>query len=172
LKANKDFKTLTKEQEDKARAELEESGLDHLITFTLENFAYRYLETDCTRNIKAVFNGSNQYSVSSIEEDPMSALSISDPKSKKGVISLVKRFSKTKGVGLRVRYQLLCDTSDIGRSGTGLIKCSASINWNLDEDFRSDPELESIKTASIEFDDPLILRNKLALLLEDVCQIF
>lgn len=172
MKANKDFKTLTKEQEDKARAELEESGLDHLISFTLENFAYRYLETDCSKNIKAVFNGSNQYSVSSIEQDPMSALSVSDSKAKKGVISLAKRFSKTKGVGLRVRYQLLCDTSDIAGNGTGRIKCSASINWNLDVEFESAPDLESVKTASIEFDDPLVLRNKLALLLEDVCQIF
>ncbi|PIK15250.1 hypothetical protein [Halobacteriovorax sp. JY17] len=172
MKDNKDFETLKKEQEEKARMELEESGLDHLITFTLENFAYRYLETAHSKNIVSEFNGANQYTVTSFETDPMLALKVSDLNAKKGAISLAKRFSATKGVGLKIRYQLLCDTSGVSGSGPGLMKCRASINWNMDRGFASEAEFESYKEESIEFSDPLVLRNKLSLLLENVCQIF
>lgn len=168
----KDFETLKKEQEEKAREELKENGLDHLITFTLDNFAYRYLETNSTKNITTQFDGKNLYTVTSYEDDPISALKISDLNAKKGVIGLAKRFSASKGVGLRVRYQILCDISGVSSNGAGVIKCKASINWNMDEDFYSAKDYESVKTISYEFSDPLVLRNKLAVLLEEVCQLF
>lgn len=169
---NKDFEVLKKEQEAKARVELEENGLDSLITFTLDNFAYRYLETELSKNIQTEFNGKDIYTVTSIEGNPLNALKLNDPRAKKGSIDLAKRFSATKGVGLRVRLQLGCDTSKVSSSGSGSIKCFASINWNMDSEFKSDPEFESIKSIDYKFSDPLVLRNKLALLLEDVCSIF
>lgn len=172
MNTEKDFETLKKEQEDKARESLRENGLDHLITFTLDNFAYRYLETKTSKNITTQFNGKDLYTVTSYEEDPMSALKISDPVAKKGAIALAKRFSSTKGLGLKLRYQLSCDISGVSASGSGVIKCISAINWNMDNEFRSDKEFESTKIISYEFSDPLVLRNKLALLLEDSCQIF
>ncbi|GEM_PF-1062588 len=172
MSTEKDFETLKKEQEQKAREDLRENGLDHLISFTLDNFAYRYLETSSTKNIVTQFNGKNLYTVTSFEEDPMSALKISDSNAKKGVIGLAKKFSSTKGVGLRVRYQISCDISDVSSNGSGSIVLAASINWNMDNDFISDKEMESVKSISFEFSDPLVLRNKLAALLEDICLIF
>ena len=172
LNTDKDFETLKKEQEEKARDELRENGLDHLISFTLDNFAYRYLETNSSKDITTQFNGKDLYTVTSYEEDPMCALKISEPNAKKGVIELAKKFSSTKGVGLKIRYQLLCDISGISPNGSGTIICKASINWNMDEGFTSDRERESIKVVSYQFSDPLVLRNKLAVLLEDTCQLF
>jgi len=168
---SKEFEQLRIDQEKKAREELQGSGLDQLICFTLDNFAFRYLETSHSKNIQTEFLGEGIYSVHSFELEPMSALKIQDQKAKKGIVTLAKRFSSTKGVGLKVKLELLCDTSKVV-NGSGTIQCHAVINWNMDNDFEDDIDFTSKKSVSYDFSDILDLRNKLALLLEDVCTIF
>jgi hypothetical protein len=162
-----DFEKLRIEQEQKAREGLNEDGISGLLVFTLENFAYRYLESEGRKDIKATKVKDSHFLVEGSEKDPLVALKVSNPIAKKGVVSLAKSYSSTKGVGLEVRSsieaRLISDNE---------IECISRINWNQSGGFSLEEDKAVSKSVRFKFDDPLLLRNKLALLLEEVCEIF
>lgn len=177
---NVESKELSKEEIEKLKTEidikvresLDEEGLFGLAVFTLENFAYRYLETESHKEIKAQKNSDSHFYVESVELDPMKALKVSDPLAKKGLISLAKRFSSTKGVGIKLQAQLHINFLSLNSSGSGKVECYSVLNWNLDNDFTNEDDLFVKKLKTFEFSEPILFRNKLALLLEEVCEIF
>jgi hypothetical protein len=156
----------------KVRDSLNEEGLFGLAVFTLENFAYRYLETINCTNIKAQKISDSHFFVESIETEPLKALKISNPEAKKGLISLAKRFSSAKGEGIQVKQELHINFKDLSSSGSGNIECFSKLNWNIYNNFKDEEGLFVKKSINLEFDEPILLRNKLALLLENVCEIF
>lgn len=165
--SKEDFEKLKKEQEVRAREALKEDGPEGLLVFTLENFAYRYLETKGSEDIKAQKVSNGHYIVESFELDPMEALKVSDSSAKKGIVELVKSFSSTKGHGLKVK-----NTLEIKLIDDCEVSCVSRINWNQQRDFSIEEGSYVEKSSSLKFDDFLLLRNKLALLLEEVCSIY
>ena len=171
---------ITKEEIEKLKREIDikvtdslnEEGLLGLAVFTLENFAYRYLETSSHQNIIGQKISDSHFFVESIESDPIKALKVSDVIAKKGIITLAKRFSASKGLGLKVQQQLHINFKDLNSNGSGSIECFSKLNWNIDNNFKDEEGMFVLKSSSLKFDDPIILRNKLALLLEEVCEIF
>lgn len=144
----------------------QEGGLSSLIIFTLENFAFRYLETDTHKDIKCNVVGDNVFVVKSFEEDILKALKTSNQSVKQGLISLCKKYPGAESKKLKV-----CQSITVTIKNDSHVQCLAEINWNYPE-FSSDAEFSVSKKEDIRFDDPLYLRNKLALYLESVCEIF
>ncbi|WP_127717243.1 hypothetical protein [Halobacteriovorax sp. HLS] len=170
--SKEDLEKLKVEMETKARVSLNEEGLNGLLVFTLDNFAYRYLETSSCTDIHSQKKSDHHFYVESEDTDVMSILKTKDPIAKPALIQLAKKFSSTKGVGIKVKYELHCRFTELNSDNTGELECFSIINWNSDQNFKVEEGLHVKKSSKLKFSDPLILRNKLALLLEEVCEIF
>lgn len=144
----------------------QEGGLASLIIFTLENFAFRYLETDSHKDIKCQVVGDNVFVVRSFEEDILRALKSANQDVKQGLISLCKKYPGAESKKLKVSQSITVTIKNDSH-----VVCSAEINWNY-PDFSPHAEYSLVKKEDIKFDDPLYLRNRLALYLESVCEIF
>ena len=170
--SKEELEKLRSDMESKARGALNEEGLNGLLTFTLDNFAYRYIETSTHSNIHSQKVSGNHFFVESVNSEVMSILKTKDPKAKKALIELAKKFSSTKGEGLQVQYQIHCQFLELNSDNTGELECYSIVNWNSANGFKLENDLYSKKAVRFKFSDPLVLRNKLALLLEEVCEVF
>lgn len=168
---NKDLDKLSKSEleqrmhEKNLQALKDEGGIGALLVYNLENFAYRYIETTQTSDIKCQFSG-DDYWVSSIEPDVVSALKWDNPEVKKSLISLCKQYSGARSKEINIQLKLGSKVLDEGK-----VECYSMINWNF-------PNFEKVegkyveKTELISFDDPIVLRNTHAAFLEKVATIF
>lgn len=142
---------------------LNSDGIGSLFIYNLENFAGRYLETSQDREIKCQFNGTN-YWVESIEPNILEALKWQNFELKEKLIALCKKFPGTQSKEIKIKLQLTSKMLSESKA-----ECSASV-------LISTPvESENItlsKKSHMTFDDPIELRNRHALLLEEVCEIF
>lgn len=139
-------------------------AISALMSHNLENFAYRYLETDSSKDIKCQYDGTT-YWVESFEEDIYTALKWDNPVLKPKLIEVCKQYPGQKSKEIKIKL-LLGTTFKSDKE----ITCFAMINWNFPSFEHSEKEICRIK--SFNFDDPIELRNKHALLLEEVCEIF
>ena len=156
---------LEKEINEKNREALQSGdALSALMVHNLENFAYRYLETEASKNIKCQNEGAT-YWVESIEDDIYTALKWDNPVLKPKLIDVCKQYPGQKSKEIKIKL-ILGTTFKSDKEVT----CFAMINWNFPNFEHSEKEICRIKNFS--FNDPLELRNKHALLLEEVCEIF
>jgi len=139
-------------------------ALAQLMASNLENFAYRYLETKTMKNIKCQFF-EKTYWVESIEEDIFTALKWDNRELKEKLIQLCKRYPGQESK--KIKIQLKLGTTLVGDKQ---VNCFSSINWDFPSFENKESELSCIE--SFEYSDLLELRNKHALLLEKVAEIF
>jgi len=139
-------------------------ALGELITFNLENFAYRYLETQAFKNIKCQFS-ENTYWVESIESDILTALKWDNKELKAKLIELCKNYPGQKSK--EIKLKLVLGTI---LSGDKEVTCFSSINWSFPS-FK-DKKSEIAQVEKFQYGDLLELRNKHAALLEKVAEIF
>ncbi|TNF29024.1 MAG: hypothetical protein EP319_07830 [Deltaproteobacteria bacterium] len=138
-------------------------GIGSLFVYNLENFAGRYLETSQDREIKCQFDGTN-YWVESIEPNILEALKWQNLELKEKLIGLCKKFPGHQSKEIKTKLQLTSKMLSENK-----VECTSNI-------FISTPieneNLSLSKKTQMTFDDPIELRNKHALLLEEVCEIF
>lgn len=158
-----DKEQLQAEMEQKAR-ELMSSGdaFDGVVKHFLDGFAYRYLETPLSQNIQTIKTSENIYSVESRDDRMVEVLKISNRKLKEKLIAFAKSHSPKEKATVAYRIQ-------VTRYPDRLV-CQATIDWGYPK-HSFEKETSYTKESVLEFDDLLIVRNKLALHLEEVCSI-
>lgn len=143
-----------------------EGGLESLLIFNLENFAYRYLETANYKDIKCKSDAKGDLWVESFEEDILVALKWKNEDLKKGLIDLCKLYPGAKSKELKVK--LLLGTKIVSDSE---VQCYSQINWDYPHfDYKSEKSIS--KKENFSFDDPILLRNIHAAILERMAEIF
>ena len=152
---------LQKEVDNKARASIQsDDGLDQLVRFTLDNFAYRYLETKNNKDLKSALKADQTWGVESKESDLLEALKAQNPQTKKLLIQKAKDHAKKDGATVTLALEIKIMDS--------LALCKASVSWNSD----SKDVIIAENQTKLAFEDLLDLRNRLAKVLEDACGVF
>ena len=156
---NKD--ELQKEVNQKARASIQsDDGLDQLIRFTLDNFAYRYLESKNNTELKSTLVADQVWLVRAIETDLVEALKAQNPITKKSLIQKAKEHAKKDGASVTQVIEVKIQDS--------VALCKASVSWATDKDETVIAENQT----KLNFEDILDLRNRLAKVLDDACGVF
>ena len=145
----------------------DEAKLYQYLFETMDNFYYRYLETSQNSDMKTREFGPHTWGAESLETNMVTALKITNPEAKKGIIELAK--SVPGGKGLAVKYELMGDVKEL-TIDHGLIRFSSTINWGF-PDF-NDPSKKLTKTVTFKYEDLGQFRKELAQKLEDVCSVF
>jgi hypothetical protein len=159
-----DKASLQKEMDDKARA-LMASGdsFDGVIKHFLDGFAYRYIETPLSQNIQTMQEGENVYFVESRDDRMVEVLKVSNRELKDKLIAFAKSHPPKDKATVAYKVEVI-------RHNDKLV-CRASVNWDFPKhSFNSDTTFT--KESVLDYDDLLIVRNKLALHLEEVCELF
>ena len=134
--------------------------MEELICFTLENFSYRYLETKNLKDLKPSLVSNNTWRIEGSESDLVEALKAANPQTKKKLIDEAKSHARKDGAIVTNWMEIQLDSNKV--------KCRAGVDWKTD----STNVKINHKESSLSFDDVLELRNKLAKILEDVCEVF
>ena len=126
----------------------------------MENFSYRYLETKNLKDLKPSLVSNNTWRIEGRESDLIEALKATNPQTKKKLIDEAKSHAKKDGASVTNWMEIQLDSNKV--------KCRAGVDWRTD----STTILINHQEASLVFEDVLELRNKLAKILEEVCEVF
>lgn len=162
-----DKDSLQKEMDEKARALMASAdSFDGIIKHFLDGFAYRYIETPMVKNIQTIKLDENTYCVESRDDRLVEVLKVSNRELKDKLITFAKSHppqasEQSPTVGYRIQ---------VTRFPQKLV-CAAIVDWEFPaHSFETNATF--IKESTLDYDDLLIVRNKLALHLEEVCEIF
>jgi hypothetical protein len=137
----------------------DDSKLCSYLFETMENFFYRYLETTLHKNLKIQELSPKTFGALSSETNMLEALKIKYPDSKQAIIELAKKVPKQENP--TVHYSLSVFLQDF-HSESGTILITAEVK-----------ALVSIQKKIIfNYHDLTEFRKKLALKLEEACEIF
>lgn len=140
-----------------------EGQLFSYLSFTLENFFYRYLETSRSKDLKTQELRPGVFGAYSFET-MLEALKSPHPDAKKDLIELAK-----KDRDALLRLGLWAEVKDLSPERGKLILVS-EMNWGH-PDF-SDPGKRIEKRVSFSYEDVTEFRKELALKLEDAARLF
>lgn len=146
----------------------EASQLLQYLTTTMDNFYYRYIETEDSKDLKTQLMGPGIYGAVSFESNLVQALKSTHPEIKKQLIEFAK--STPKSLGPRIRYLLKCEVKEL-KSEQGHLILTGEISWDF-PDFKGDETKRATKEVNFKYSDLTEFRKKLALKLEEVCEIF
>lgn len=152
---------LQKEVDAKARASVQnDKGLDELVRFTLDSFAYRFLESENSKDLKSFAVSTHLWRVEGAESDLIEALKVQNSETRKLLISKAKMHAKKDGATVYpwLEIQIVDHTA----------VCKAGIDWET----KGERETVAMSQAKLNFEDGLDLRNHLAKVLEDCCGVF
>lgn len=156
---NKD--QLQQEVDAKARASVQgDAGLDELMRFTLDNFAYRYLETKNCKNLKSFATATHSWRVESRETQLLEALKAENPATKKALVERAKQHARKDGAAVILWLEIHIQNQ--------LAVCKAGVDWESD----GIKQQVAVNESRLNFDDLLMLRNRLAKTLEEACGVF
>ena len=141
-----------------------QGALGDLLIYNLENFAYRYIETEIHRDIKCNYD-KNNYWVESIEPDILKALKWTNPEIKRELIKFSKKHPGKESKRIKVKLSLGTKVKNEKE-----VECYSVVSWNYPHFEKSDNELG--KVITFQYEDLLDLRNNHASLLEEVASIF
>jgi len=143
-------------------------GVIEHFEFTLNNFSYRYLESETTGAVRCSLKESDVYSVATNEPSLAEALKTQNKKTRKGLIELAKSFSKKDKP--EVHYEIGVQIINIESNGGGDFLAFAKVSWDFPH-FK-DPEKENKKELKVSYEDAIDLRNNFARELDDLCDVF
>lgn len=157
------------EWQDKLRSSFSEAGqLLQFLTTTMDNFYYRYLETEESKNLKTEIFAPHTYGAMSFESNMVNALKISHAETKKSLIGFAKSIPKSEGP--KIRYKLSCEIKELTQDFGHLI-ISSEISWDF-PDFNAKTDKIVRKQVDFKYNDLGEFRKLLALKLESVCELF
>jgi len=167
-----DKEQLQKQMNEAVLASFQDDGaIAEFLEFNLSNFSYRYLEIGACDSLKPIWTidgDIKSVSVSRSIADLALALKTTNSETRKGLIHLAKSFKKADKP--EAFYELGAKVLSLGSKGEGKVMAFARVSWDY-PDFQS-VSLEQRKEVVLSFEDALELRNKFALSLEEVCDVF
>ena len=149
------------------REEVEsQQGIAALICHNLTNFAYRYISTAHDPAPVASALSEECFIVESIETDLVSGLKLGGSELKEPLIAMAKSVGKGATIGQR----LVVETKDYEPNRSFRATLRAQVSWDHPHhDYR---EKYKERVLSIDYEDALDMRNRLALGLEEICAFF
>lgn len=167
-----DKEQLQKQMNEAVMASFQDDGaIAEFLEFNLSNFSYRYLEVGDCDSLKPTWTidgDIKSVSVSRTISDLALALKTANVETRKGLIHLAKSFKKADKP--EAYYELGAKVLSIGSRGEGRVMAFAIVSWDFPH-YQSS-SLEQRKEVILSFEDALELRNKFALSLEEVCEVF
>lgn len=142
--------------------------IGNLIRFTLRNFSYRYLESETTGEGEPI-ERDNTLLIELQESKLSQALKTQNSQTRKGLIDLAKSFSKKDNPS--VCYRIGVDFAHLNNQGGGDFHVFAEVNWDFPQ-FSFDSAKKNQIKMKISYDNGFELRNDLARVLEEVCEVF
>lgn len=146
----------------------EAGGMLHYLTSTMDNFYYRYIETEESKNLKTQILAPQVYGAISFETNMVQALKVSNPEIKKPLIEFAKSVPKSQNP--KIRYSISCEIKELTPDHGHLILLS-EISWDFPS-FNNDPSLCVQKKINFKYNDLTEFRKKFALKLDEVCELF
>jgi hypothetical protein len=144
------------------------AGVIEHIEYTLNNFSYRYLESDSTGELTCSLKADDTYSVVGTEGNLGEALKTKNTVTRKGLIDLAKSFSKKDQPC--VRYEIGVKVINIDSRGGGDFLAFAEVNWDF-PDFNTEGRVNR-NEKKLSYEDAIDLRNNFARELDDLCEVF
>lgn len=146
----------------------EAGGMLHYLISTMDNFYYRYIETEESKNLQTQTLSPQTYGAISFESNLVQALKISNPELKKNLIEFAKSIPKSQNP--KIRYQISCEIKELTPDHGHLILVS-EISWDF-PDFQNDLNKCIQKKINFKYSDLTEFRKKFALKLEECCELF
>jgi len=157
------------EWQEKLRSSFGEAqNLLNYLTTTMDNFYYRYIETEESKELKTQILAPHIYGAVGFESNMVTALKISHTDIKKSLIEFAKSIPKSQGP--KIRYQLSCEIKEL-TADHGHLVIMSEISWNFPE-FNPKTKEAVRKTIQFEYNDLGEFRKLFALKLEEACQLF
>ncbi len=145
----------------------DEKRLQEYLFETLDNFYYRYLETEMSKDLHTQSLGKDTWGARSLECNMVEALKTKNPSVKPGIMELAKRVPKADKP--LVRYGLWVEVKELTPEHGKLIIVS-EIHWGFPEFSNKNSAFQ--KKVQFEYQDVSEFRKGLALKLEAACEIF
>ena len=142
--------------------------IGNLIKFTLKNFSYRYIESDTTGDGEPI-ERENSILIELKEPTLSQALKTQNKETRKGLIELAKSFSKKDNP--TVCYRIGVELTHLNNQGGGDYRVFSEVNWDF-PNFDPQSSKRNILTEKVSYDNGFDLRNDLARVLEEVCEVF
>ena len=167
-----------KEDKEQLQAELKDKidkkfskkdSIDKMLQSVLENFAYRYIATEDSGQVKAVKSGDHTFFVEAFEKNMKQALRCSHKGIYQGIVELLQRVPLKQKPA--VKYRIFVQLIQKATEKEGRAKVSAWVNWDY-PNFSESSKQTLEKQDEFSFDDFMELRNSYPLALEKVCEIF
>lgn len=158
-----------KQADEKAKKLFEsQDTFDEFISFTLNNFGYRYFDKDPDENAVEM-SAPLTYFIRQ-ETVPLKwGLMNKDPKIKNASKELALAHPPKEGGALCQELEVRLEHRDANRSGVATF--SARLYWNYPT-FTIEAGKYFEKTYEFAYEDALHLRNKMAKHLEEICELF
>lgn len=137
------------------------------ITFTMDNFYYRYIETARDQNLKTMPLGENIIGASAKEYSFREALKVSDTNAKQGITKLAKTIPMKENP--HIIYRLECQLKEV-EVNKGSLLLKAIINWDYPHFVDQKKKVEKEKLFT--YQELQELRKNFPLALEEICEIF
>lgn len=161
-----DFQNVIQEKSDEVHTMLSKPDfLEHYILETLNSFAFRYFDNPQVAKKKST----NLLAVGAIEVGIKEAIKIKNDQLRTGLGDLVKKFSKDQNPTVYRELSVELDRAPGAKAGKAIVR--ARISWGHPEhQFQNGTYVE--KKTTLVFEDEVHLRNKLALDLDLVSELF
>ncbi len=165
-KDGQDFQNVIQEKSEEVHTMLSKPDfLEHYILETLNSFAFRYFDNPKVAKKKSA----NVLAVGAIEVGIKEAIKIKNDQLRAGLGELVKKFSKDQNPTVYRELSVELDRAPGAKAGKAIVR--ARISWGHPEhQFSNGTYVE--KKSTLVFDDEVHLRNKLALDLDLVSELF
>lgn len=167
---DKNYNQLMDDITNKVQQELSQSsGRDSFFLYTLDNFAYRYLEDDKAQASTTKKSDEGIYQADAKTTSMKLAMQYCPDHQK---TELANKIKQVMGAGQKAstNQQIFIDAKDLNDEGEGLIIIKAILNWDFPQ--HVDEKQQKVWTHKFEVEDWGFLRKKLALYLEEVCEVF
>ena len=152
---------LEKEMREKVMSELgNDHALAELLLTTLDNFSYRYFESQTTGKVEARIEEGRHFVARATETNVMESLKAQNKTTKAELIKLAKEAGKS---GIAVQYEIGIKILDNNSKGGGIYHLQAIVSCQ---------NFKNSNNSTCDYEDVMELRNKLAKDLEDICTVF
>ena len=143
-------------------------SVDEMLQSVLENFAYRYIASDGSDNLKAMQSGEHSFFIESFEKNMKQALRSPHQNIYKGIVALLQRIPLKKNPAIKymIDVQLIQKKDKKGRG-----KVRAWVSWDYPSFSKSNDHFYE-KEEEFSYDDFMELRTIYPKALEKVCEIF
>jgi hypothetical protein len=145
----------------------DEAKLYDYLFETLENFFYRYLETNSHKNLKVSELAPKTFGALSFEANLMEVLRSPHPQAKAGLIDMAKSIPRSENP--QVRYGLWAQVNEL-LADRGELKIIGEVHWDFPT--FSDTRKSLRREVNFKYSELAEFRKNLALKIEEAAEVF